>query len=207
MRTRIKICGTTSARDALAAANLGADAIGLVFYPPSPRSVSIEQAREIIAVLPPFIVPVALFVDPEPCEVERVLARCRVGLLQFHGDESPELCARFGVPYLKALRVRPGVNLIQSLTPYADAAGWLLDAYQEGTYGGTGHAFDWNLIPPDLARPLVLSGGLAPENVARAVRRVRPWAVDVSSGVESTKGIKDADKVARFIAGVRNADV
>ncbi|MGA8054825.1 MAG: phosphoribosylanthranilate isomerase [Burkholderiales bacterium] len=207
MRTRIKICGTTSARDALAAANLGADAIGLVFYPPSPRSVSIEQAREIIAVLPPFIVPVALFVDPEPHEVERVLARCRVGLLQFHGDESPELCARFGVPYLKALRVRPGVNLIQSLTPYADAAGWLLDAYQEGTYGGTGHAFDWNLIPPDLARPLVLSGGLAPENVARAVRRVRPWAVDVSSGVESTKGIKDADKVARFIAGVRNADV
>jgi len=207
LRTRIKICGTTSARDALAAANLGADAIGLVFYPPSPRSVSIEQAREIIAVLPPFIVPVALFVDPEPHEVERVLARCRVGLLQFHGDESPELCARFGVPYLKALRVRPGVNLIQSLTPYADAAGWLLDAYQEGTYGGTGHAFDWNLIPPDLARPLVLSGGLAPENVARAVRRVRPWAVDVSSGVESTKGIKDADKVARFIAGVRNADV
>jgi phosphoribosylanthranilate isomerase len=127
-------------------------------------------------------------------------------MLQFHGDEPPSLCRAFGLPYVKALRVRPEVDLLQSLAPYDDAAGWLLDAFHEGLYGGTGRAFDWNLVPRSSARPLVLSGGLAPENVADAVRKVRPWAVDVSSGVEAAKGVKDAAKVARFIAGVRNAD-
>jgi phosphoribosylanthranilate isomerase len=206
VRTRIKICGITSAEDARMAADAGADAIGLVFYPPSPRAVDVERAAEIVAALPPFVTPVALFVDPQPREVEHVLAACSVGLLQFHGDEPPSLCRAFGLPYLKAIRVRPEVDLLQSLAPYDDAAGWLLDAFHDGLYGGTGRAFDWDLVPRASARPLVLSGGLSPENVAEAVRKVRPWAVDVSSGVESARGIKDAARVARFIAGVRNAD-
>lgn len=206
MRTRIKICGITSVTDARMVAEAGADAIGLVFYPPSPRALDIDRAAEIVAALPPFVTPVALFVDPQPREVEHVLAACSVGLLQFHGDEPPALCRAFGLPYLKAIRVRPEVDLLQSLAPYEDAAGWLFDAFHEGLYGGTGRAFDWDLMPRAAARPLVLSGGLTPENVAEAVRSVRPWAVDVSSGVEAAKGVKDAARVARFIAGVRNAD-
>lgn len=207
MRTRIKICGVTSVADALRCADAGADAVGLVFYPPSPRCVTVERAAEIVGALPPFVTAVGLFVNPQPADVDAVLASCPVGLLQFHGDESPEFCARFGHPYLKALRVRLGVDLLECLRPYEAASGWLLDAFREGEYGGTGTAFDWDLVPPGLARPVVLSGGLSPENVSEAVRRVRPWAVDVSSGVESAKGIKDPARVAAFIAGVRNADV
>lgn len=207
MRTRIKICGVTSVADALRCADAGADAVGLVFYPRSPRCVTVERAAEIVRALPPFVTAVGLFVNPQPADVDAVLASCPVGLLQFHGDESPEFCARFGHPYLKALRVQPGVDLLECLRPYEAASGWLLDAFREGEYGGTGTAFDWNLVPPGLARPVVLSGGLSPENVSEAVRRVRPWAVDVSSGVESAKGIKDPARVAAFIAGVRNADV
>lgn len=207
MRTRIKICGITSVADALRCADAGADAIGLVFYEGSPRHVGVERATEIVRALPPFVSAVALFVNPQPDEVERVLARCPVALLQFHGHEPPEFCTRFGRPYLKAVRVRPGADLLECLRPYGAASGWLLDAYREGEYGGTGTAFDWDLIPSGLTRPLVLSGGLTPENVAEAVRRVRPWGVDVSSGVEATKGIKDPARVAAFIAGVRNADV
>ncbi len=207
MRTRIKICGITSASDARAAAAAGADAIGLVFYPPSPRAVTPAQAAEIVRALPPFVTAVGLFVDPAPAEVEATLAACPLGLLQFHGDEPPGLCERFGRPYLKAIRVRAGVDLLESLAPYGAAAGWLLDAYRPGEYGGTGATFDWGLIPRGLGRPVVLSGGLTPENVAEAVRRVRPWAVDVSSGVESAKGIKDAARIAAFVAGVRHADV
>jgi phosphoribosylanthranilate isomerase len=188
------------------AADAGADAIGLVFYPPSPRAVEVDRAAAIVAALPPFVTPVALFVDPQPREVERVLAACPVALLQFHGDEPPSLCRAFGLPYVKAIRVRPQVDLLQWLAPYDDAAGWLFDAFHEGVHGGTGRAFDWDLMPRTAARPLVLSGGLDPENVAAAVRRVRPWAVDVSSGVEAAKGVKDAARVARFIAGVRHAD-
>jgi phosphoribosylanthranilate isomerase len=206
MSTRIKVCGITSADDARMVARAGADAIGLVFYPPSPRAVDAARAAEIVAALPPFVTAVALFVDPQPADVERVLAACRVGVLQFHGDETPSLCASFGVPYLKAVRVRPDIDLLQSLAPYGDAAGWLLDAWHDHLYGGTGRAFDWALVPRERARPIVLSGGLTPENVGDAVRTVHPWAVDVSSGVEAAKGIKDAAKVARFIAGVRNAD-
>ena len=207
MRTRIKICGITSVDDALRCAEAGADAVGLVFYPPSPRNVTLERAAEIARALPPFVPAVALFVDPTPSEVEAVLERCPVGALQFHGDEPPELCERFGRPYLKALRVRRQVDLLESLLPYEAASGWLLDAFHEGAYGGTGTVFDWDLVPSGLPRPVVLSGGLTPENVAEAVRRVRPWAVDVSSGVEAAKGIKDPARVAAFIAGVRNADV
>jgi phosphoribosylanthranilate isomerase len=206
MRTRIKICGITRAEDAQAAARAGADAIGLVFYPPSPRFLSLEWARELRNDLPPFVMPVALFVNPTAAEVYTVLERVRPGMLQFHGEESPVFCAQFGVPYLKACRVKPGVDLLEYLRPFSGAAGWLLDSHVE-EYGGVGESFDWSLIPAERSRPLVLSGGLTRENVREAVRRARPWAVDVSSGVESAKGIKDAARIADFIAEVRNADV
>jgi len=206
MRTRVKICGITSVADGLAAARAGADAIGLIFYPPSPRLVTLGRAAEIAAGLPPFVARVAVFVNPSPEDVAEVVAACRPSLLQFHGEETPVFCRSFGIPYLRAVRVRSGVDLLESLAAYEDAAGWLLDAYRDDLYGGTGEAFDWNLIPQRLARPVILSGGLDAQNVGEAVRRVRPWAVDVSSGVESAKGVKDGRLIAAFIAGVRNAD-
>ena len=205
MRTRIKICGITRPGDAVAAAQAGADAIGLVFYPPSPRFLSVERARDILAALPPFVQAVALFVNPDAAQVAQVIGRLHPAMLQFHGEETSEFCAQFGLPYLKACRVAPGVDLLKYLEPFSAASGWLLDAHVE-EYGGVGAGFDWSLVPARLDRPLVLSGGLTRENVGTAVRRVRPWAVDVSSGVESTKGIKDAAKIAAFIAEVRNAD-
>jgi phosphoribosylanthranilate isomerase len=204
VRTRIKICGITRPEDARMAAESGADAIGLVFYAPSPRCISPEQACAIIAAVPPFVTVVGLFVDPAPDEVKSVLRFCSLGLLQFHGDEAPDFCRGFGLPYIKAARVRADADLVQYLSRYRAAQGWLLDAYHEQLYGGTGEAFDWKLIPRDLARPLILSGGLTPDNVGSAVRQVRPWAVDVSSGVEAAKGVKDAAKIAAFIAGVKN---
>ena len=204
MRTRIKICGITRVEDARAAVQLGADAIGLVFYAPSPRSVGAEQARAIVASVPPFVTVVGLFVDPAAAEVESVLRQCDIDLLQFHGDEAPDFCAAFGLPYVKAARVKADADLVQYLSPYQAARGWLLDAYHDRLYGGTGEPFDWKLIPRDLAKPVILSGGLTPDNVGAAVRQARPWAVDVSSGVESSKGIKDAAKIAAFIAGVKN---
>ena len=211
MRTRIKICGITEVVHAQAAARLGADAIGLVFYAPSPRNVSLVRAREIITQLPPFVAPVALFVNPTREDVERVLAHCPVSLLQFHGEEDAAFCASFGVPYLKAARVRPGLNLLEYFASYGTAAGWLLDAYSEDAYGGTGETFNWDLIPTALAKPVVLSGGLTPDNVAAAISRVQPWAVDVSSGVEVSKGRKDEQLIAAFIAaahaGMNHADV
>lgn len=205
MRTRVKICGITRARDGVAAAQAGADAIGLVFYPPSPRFLSVERAREIRDALPPFVQAVALFVNADAAQVAQVIGRVHPAMLQFHGEETPDFCGQFGVPYVKACRVSPGVDLLEYLRPFSAARGWLLDAHVE-EYGGVGASFDWSLVPATLARPLVLSGGLARDNVAAAVRRVRPWAVDVSSGVESAKGIKDAAKIAAFIAEVRNAD-
>lgn len=207
MRTRIKICGITRVEDARIAVELGADAIGLVFYAPSPRSVGLDKARAIVAAIPPFVTIVGLFVDPAQDQVESVLRRCSLGLLQFHGDEAPDFCNGFGLPYIKAARVRADADLVQYLSPYHAAQGWLLDAYHEQLYGGTGESFDWTLIPRDLARPVILSGGLTPDNVGAAVRQVRPWAVDVSGGVEAAKGIKDAAKIAAFIAGVRNENV
>ena len=206
MRTRIKICGITRPADARAAAEAGADAIGLVFYPPSPRYLSAERAVEIRDALPPFVQTVALFVDPDAAQVAQVLGRVRPAMLQFHGDESPAFCAQFGVPYVKACRVRAGVDLLEYLRAFSGAAAWLVDSFVE-EYGGVGERFDWSLVPARRDRPLILSGGLARDNVAEALRRVRPWGVDVSSGVESAKGIKDAAKIAAFIAEVRHADV
>ena len=205
MRTRVKICGITRVQDAQAACEAGADAIGLIFYPPSPRYVTHAQARALRDVLPPFVTPVALFVDPSREEVERVLGEVRPGALQFHGDETPEFCERFGLPYLKACRIREGVDLLEYLRPYKGASGWLADTFVEA-YGGVGETFDWSLVPHQRPRPLILSGGLTSDNVRDAIRRVQPWGVDVSSGVESAKGIKDAAKIAAFIAEVRNAD-
>ena len=205
--TRAKICGITRVEDGIAAAQAGADAIGLVFVARSPRHVLPEQARAIAVALPPFVSTVALFVNPSAAEVETVLKTVRPDLLQFHGEESPDFCRAFGVPYLKAFRVKPGVDLLQSAALYGDAQGWLLDAWSEAAHGGTGERFDWDLIPPDLPRPVVLAGGLSPANVAAAIRRVRPWAVDVSSGVEAGKGIKDAALIAAFMKEVRNANV
>ena len=206
MRTRVKICGITAPEHGAAAARHGADAIGLIFYPPSPRLVTVERARAISAALPPFVARVAVFVNPSDAEVEAVIRGCRPDLVQFHGEEPPEFCRAFGLPYLRAVRVRRGVDLLEYLSPFHDAAGWLLDAYRDDLYGGTGEAFDWGLIPQRLARPVVLSGGIDAGNVGEAIRRVRPWAVDVSSGVESAKGVKDERLIAAFTAGVRNAD-
>jgi phosphoribosylanthranilate isomerase len=207
MNTRVKICGITRVQDGLAAVRLGAHAIGLVFYDASPRAVANKQARMIVDALPPFVTAVGLFVNAEPDVVRKTLAEVPLQLLQFHGDETPAYCSAFGVPYLKAVRVRPGVDLLQSGPDFREARGLLLDAFVEGVRGGTGATFDWNLIPRDLGLPIVLSGGLDAGNVEAAVRAVRPWAVDVSSGVEAAKGIKDAAKIEAFMNGVRNAGV
>ena len=206
MRTRVKICGITRPGDGVDAAKAGADAIGLVFYPKSPRYLSAERAVEIRDALPPFVQTVALFVNADAAQVAQVLGRVHPGMLQFHGDETPEFCAQFGVPYAKACRIRPGVDVKQYLQPYSRAAAWLVDSFVP-EYGGVGESFDWSLIPGGLARPLIVSGGLDQKNVSRAIRTVHPWGVDVSSGVESAKGIKDAAKMAAFVAEVRNADV
>ena len=205
--TRVKICGIARVEDALAAAHRGADAIGLVFYQRSPRHVGIELAAQLADALPPFVSVVGLFVNADTALVREVLARVPVDLLQFHGDETPEYCAQFGKPYLKAIRVRAGVDLLQCASDFRSARGLLLDAHVEGIPGGTGKAFDWALIPKRLPLPVILSGGLDAENVAAAIRQVRPYAVDVSSGVEASKGIKDAAKIAAFINEVKRADV
>ncbi|MFA5242171.1 MAG: phosphoribosylanthranilate isomerase [Sulfuricella sp.] len=205
--TRSKICGITRIEDGMAAAQHGADAIGLVFYPPSPRHVSPAQAVAIAAALPPFVTAVGLFVNPDVAEVELVLRALRLDMLQFHGDEAPEFCASFGVPYLKAVRVKPGVDLLQYAIRFRGAKGLLLDAFVAGQAGGTGQSFDWGLIPEGLPLPVILSGGLDPANVRAAIEQVKPWAVDVSSGVEASKGIKDAARIAAFMREVRKENV
>jgi phosphoribosylanthranilate isomerase len=207
MHTRVKVCGITRLEDGLAAAKLGVDAIGFVFYPSSPRYIDVNSASRIAASLPPFISSVGLFVNADAADVVTTLHSVRLDYLQFHGEESPAYCAQFGVPYLKAIRVKPGVDLLQYATSFRAAKGLLLDAYVEGARGGTGQGFDWQLIPANLPLPVILSGGLGPENVASAVELIRPWAVDVSSGVEASKGIKDAAKIEHFMRGVHNADV
>lgn len=207
MSTRIKICGITRVEDGLSAARAGAHAIGLVFAEKSPRRVSPEQAQAISTALPPFVSTVALFVNAHADEVDRVIARVRPHCLQFHGEEPPEYCAAFGLPWLKAVRVRPEVDLLQFAARYEGAQGLLLDAYSPSAHGGTGERFDWGLIPVAMPRPVILAGGLMPANVGEAVGLVRPWAVDVSSGVESAPGVKDAAKVAAFISEVRNVDL
>lgn len=202
MRTRAKICGITRIEDALAAVEQGADAIGLVFYAPSPRSVSLEQAAAISAALPPFVSVVALFVNPTPTEVNAVLSKVGIDVLQFHGDESEADCVQYSLPYLKAIRVKSDTNLIQYAQTYQSAKALLLDTYSEHAVGGTGQVFDWSLIPSNLPIPMILAGGLTPENVADAVKRVQPYAVDVSGGVEASKGIKDSVKIAAFMAAI-----
>lgn len=207
MGTAVKICGITRVEDALAAARCGARAIGLIFFPGSPRYIAPAQAADIVRALPPFVTAVGLFVDAAAEEVRAAVSRAGCQLLQFHGDETPEFCAQFDLPYVKAVRVRPGVDLLQYARAHRAARGLLFDAFSPGTYGGTGSSFDWNLVPRSVPLPVILSGGLNPANVAQAVRAVRPWAVDVSSGVESAPGVKDAARIAAFMSGVRDADV
>lgn len=201
MRTRIKICGLRDAATALQVAKLGADAIGLVFYPPSPRHVSADVAAEIVAALPAFVMSVGLFVNESAEVVSSVLAKVPLDLLQFHGDEDLAYCSQFGRPFIKALRVKPDLNLLEYAQRFVSplCRGLLLDAWVDGVPGGTGESFDWSVLPSEWPLPLILSGGLHPENVATAVERVQPWAVDVSSGVESSKGVKDLHQVELFI--------
>ncbi len=205
-RTRVKICGFTRPEDALAAVRLGADAIGLVFYPPSPRHVEIDRARAIVATLPPFVTVVGLFVDEAAVRVGRILERVRIDLLQFHGDEEPGYCGGFGKPYIKAIRMKPGLDLAEAMGVHGGASGFLVDAWHPEEKGGTGNRFDWNLIPEASADGLILAGGLAPGNVGEALRIARPYALDVSSGVEAEKGIKDAGKMAAFLKEVHQFD-
>ena len=212
-RTRIKICGVTRAQDLDAAVSAGVDAVGFVFYPKSPRLVSAKQARELAARLPPFVTAVGLFVNAQASEVRRISSLAGLQLLQFHGDEPPDFCAAFGLPYIKAARVRPGLDLLKYADDFKAARGILLDAFVDG-YGGAGEVFDWTLIPKEVAVRAVLSGGLHAANVAAGIASLRqltipfdsPLGVDVSSGVEVAKGVKDAGLIDEFVAAVRAVD-
>ncbi len=206
MRTRVKICGFTRVEDAVCAAQLGVDAIGLVFYPPSPRHVGIEQAVDIVKALPAFVSVVALFVDEQASRIREVLAQVPVDCLQFHGDESAEACRLYGKRYMKAVRMQEAIDIPALARHYHDAAGLLLDAYHPGAKGGTGSRFDWNRIPEHCTLPIILAGGLDEHNARQAVQTVRPYALDISSGVEAGKGVKDALKMAAFIREVNEGD-
>lgn len=206
MRTRVKICGITRTQDALSAVEQGADAIGLVFYPPSPRYVELEQAKQIAAVLPPFVSCVGLFVNADAETIAEVVDQVGIDLIQFHGNECAEYCAQHRRPWIRAVRMQPEVDVHAQIQQFAAARGVLLDAYRAGVPGGTGETFDWERIPADLAGQLVLAGGLNADNVATAVAQVRPYAVDVSGGVEAAPGIKDADRIARFMRAVRDGE-
>ncbi|MTW22173.1 phosphoribosylanthranilate isomerase [Allochromatium palmeri] len=206
IRTRVKICGLTRESDIAAAVTSGADAVGFVFHPASPRAVTPEQAAELCRALPPFVTAVGLFVDAAAETIEATLDQVPLDLLQFHGDESPEFCARFGRRWIKALRMRPGVDLAAERERFAGADGLLLDAYEPGRAGGTGQCFDWDRIPPEMAPEILLAGGLTPANVAEAIERVRPYGVDVSGGVEAAKGVKSPELIFAFMQGVRHGD-
>ncbi len=206
MRTRVKICGITRVEDAGAVVRHGADALGLVFYENSPRCINHEQARAIAAATSPFVSVVGLFVNPDRDTVNGVLERVPLGLLQFHGSEDNDLCNSFGLPFIKSIAMQDGIDVLSRMESYPDAAGFLLDTWQPATHGGGGKTFDWQHVPKQSPAPLILAGGLSPANVTEAVTSTRPYAVDVSSGVESDKGIKSADKIAAFIEGVRRSD-
>ncbi len=205
MRTRVKICGITRLEDALTAIKFGADALGFVFYEKSPRNISADQAAEIVRKLPAFVSVVGLFVNAQPIEVERILSKVHLDILQFHGDETPAECRQYQLPYMKAIRVQVCTNLLQYDLDFHDAKALLLDAYTEGLAGGTGQVFDWGLIPNNMSNSIVLAGGLNADNITDAIQQVQPYAVDVSGGVEQEKGIKDADKIAAFMRGVIDA--
>lgn len=202
-RTRVKICGITRLEDALSAVAQGADALGFVFYAKSPRAVTPEQAAAILAQLPPFVSSVGLFVNAPPQEIDATLERAPLDLLQFHGEESARDCAAFSRPYIKAIRMAPEVNLAEQARRYSQARALLLDTYVAGVQGGTGQRFDWSRIPENFAKPLVIAGGLDAENVAEVIQQARPYAVDVSGGVEAAKGIKDPAKISAFMRAVR----
>lgn len=205
MRTRVKICGITRLEDALTAIKFGADALGFVFYEKSPRKISADQAAEIVLKLPAFVSVVGLFVNAQPIEVENILSKVHLDILQFHGDETPAECRQYQLPYMKAIRVQVGTNLLQYDLDFYDAKALLLDAYTEGLAGGTGQVFDWGLIPNNMSNSIVLAGGLNADNITDAIQQVQPYAVDVSGGVEQEKGIKDADKIVAFMRGVIDA--
>ncbi len=207
MRTRVKICGITRQSDALSAIAAGADAIGLVFWPRSKRAVNVDSAREIVAGLPPMVVVTALFVDADAAEVEQVCRQLPIDLLQFHGSEARDYCSGFGLPYMKALKVSDGVGLSESIAAYSDANAILLDTDHPSIAGGTGERFDWSLVPSDLPVPMVLAGGLNADNVGMGIQQLRPYAVDVSSGVEERAGIKSARLMQEFVQAVRVADL
>jgi len=204
-RTRIKICGITREQDLQAAFVAGADAVGFVFYPPSPRYLTMERAAALARLVPPYVTRVGLFVNPEPAVLAETLAAVPLDMVQFQGDEPPELCERLGRPYMKVARMRPGVDLVEFARAYPSARGLLLDSYVE-SYGGAGQTFDWSLVPKELPLPVVVAGGLTVNNVGSVIRQLRPWGVDVSSGVEAAKGIKDAEKINAFMAAVKDAD-
>jgi phosphoribosylanthranilate isomerase len=206
MRTRVKICGFTRVEDAVSAAQSGVDAIGLVFYPPSPRNVDIDQAIKIVNALPAFVCVVALFVDEQESRIREILKKVAIDCLQFHGDEPAEACRQYDKRYMKAIRMRPEINISSLAEDYYDAAGLLLDTYDSGSKGGTGNPFNWDWVPKECALPIVLAGGLDACNVRQAIEKVRPYAVDVSSGVEADKGIKDNVKMATFINEVNETD-
>ncbi len=205
-RTRVKICGITRPDDGVTAARLGADAIGLVFYPPSPRFVNPDAARQIVAALPPFITVVGLFMNADPVAVRTVLAKIPLHLLQFHGDEEPGDCAAFNLPYIKAVPMGANADILDYERRFATATGLLLDSHGGDQPGGSGQCFDWTRIPATCHQPLILAGGLHPGNVTTAIRQVRPYAVDVSSGVESAKGIKNAERMRAFLQGVNEGE-
>lgn len=204
MRTRVKICGITRPRDALKAVELGADALGLVFFEQSPRVVTIDEARSIVEQIPPFVTIVGLFVDPTPKTVASVLHRVKLDLLQFHGNELPSECSAYGKPYIKAIRMKDGLDVLAEQKRFESARGILLDTYEQGVAGGTGKTFDWSQIPKELSNRFILAGGLTPDNVWKAITKVHPYAVDVSGGVEAEKGIKDHDKMKAFMRGVQS---
>lgn len=208
-RTRIKICGVTRVEDALCAARAGADAIGLVFYAASPRLVTLDQATMISSALPPFISTIALFVNAPRNEIDKTISHLRPSMLQFHGDETAPYCAQFGVPFLKAIRVGSGTtaaDLLEYVETFHEASALLLDTLSANVYGGSGESFNWKVIPNAMRSRIVLSGGLKADNVADAIRMLRPWAVDVSSGVEIKTGVKDHAQIEKFIEEVQNAD-
>lgn len=206
MRTRVKICGITRTEDALAAVSFGADAIGFVFWQQSARNILPQQARPITKTIPAFVTTVGVYVDPTVEWVHETATIANLGLLQFHGNESPEFCDQFALPYVKALRIKEDMDLLEYANRYQSAKALLLDTYSANLPGGTGEVFDWTLIPANLPLPIILSGGLTPDNVVHAIAKVKPWAVDVSSGVEASKGIKDINKISAFMQRVKNCE-